>query len=89
LGDRRIVPSVACSFGTAAPNGTGYDFTPAPDATTRLAVVLEGTIKVARLCRPILGASLGEATVTASTVAYYEPGETPRRPRLIRLHDDR
>ncbi len=89
LSDRKIVPAAAWSFGTATPNGSGFDFTPDPEATAKFAVVLQFTVRVARLCRPILGASLGESTVTATSIAFYDTSETPPWPRLIRLDGTR
>jgi Flp pilus assembly protein TadG len=89
LDDRKCVPKAACSFGSATPNGNGFDFAPDPEATARFAVVFQSTVRVARLCRPVLGASLGETTVTATSVAFYDPSETPARPRLIRLAGSR
>ena len=66
------------------PGGTGFDFTPDPDAKARFAVILQATVRVPRLFRPLLG----ESTVTATTVAYYDPSTEPRRPRLIWLNAD-
>jgi Flp pilus assembly protein TadG len=86
LHDRRIVPSAAWCFGTATPNGAGFDFTADPEATSKYAVVLQATVKVAKLCRPVFGGWFGESTVTATAVAFYDPADTPPRPRLIRLN---
>ncbi len=89
LGDRQSVRSVAWSFGSAAPRGAGYDFTANPDASSQFAVVLSASVRVARLCRPLFGATLGETTVTATTAAYYDANDTPPRPRLVRINADR
>jgi Flp pilus assembly protein TadG len=86
LHDRGIVPSAAWSFGTATPNGNGFDFTSDLEATSKFAVVLQATMKVAKLCRPVFGGWIGESTVTATAVAFYDPADTPPRPRLIRLN---
>lgn len=89
LSDRKRVPKVAWSFGTASPSGNGYQFTPDTEATAKFAVILQATVRTPRLCRPLLGASLGEATVTAASIAFYDPSESPPRPRLIRVAADR
>lgn len=85
LGDRAKVPRVVWSFGSAVPTVNGYRFTPDPDAKAHFAVILQVAVRTPRLCRAVAGARLGEATVAATSVACFDPGETPPRPRLIRL----
>jgi Flp pilus assembly protein TadG len=84
LNDRQSAASAAWSFGTATPRGSGFDFTADSEATARFAVVLQATVRVPRLCRSLLG----ESTITATTVAFYDPSAEPRLPRLIRLNAD-
>lgn len=85
LGDRTKAPRVVWSFGSALPADNGCRFTPDPNAAARFAVVLQVAVRTPRLCRAVAGAALGEATVAAASAAFFDPGETPPRPRLIRL----
>jgi Flp pilus assembly protein TadG len=89
LGDRTKVPRVIWAFGSALPGENGCRFTPDPDAKARFAVILQVAVRTPRLCRSLAGARLGEATVTATSAAFFDPGETPPRPRLIRLAANR
>ncbi|MGO8752224.1 MAG: TadE family protein [Thermoguttaceae bacterium] len=82
LDDGSIVPLSAWTFGTAAPNGTGYDFTPAPNAAAQFAVVLQATVRV----HAILKLGFGHSTVAAKIAAYYDPSDAAHGPRLIRLN---
>jgi Flp pilus assembly protein TadG len=89
LCDRKKVPKVAWSFGAAAPGGNGYEFTPDTEATAKFAVILQATVRTPRICRPLLGESLGVAAITAASAAFFDPTESPPRPRLIRIAADR
>ena len=89
LGDRTKVPRVVWAFGSASPDERGCRFTPDPDAKARFAVILQVAVRTPRLCRSVAGARLGEATVAATSAAFFDPGETPPRPRLIRLAANR
>jgi Flp pilus assembly protein TadG len=86
LDDGSIVPLSAWSFGTATPNGTGYDFTPAPSAATQFAVVLQATVRVNAFLKWGFGRSIGNSTVAAKIAAYYDPSDAAHGPRLIRLN---
>lgn len=86
LDDQSVVPTVAWSFGSAMPRGSGFDFTSAPEANSKFAVVLQATVKVARLCRSILGPAAKDSTVTVKIAAFYDPAATQPQPRLIRLN---
>lgn len=86
LGDRSVAASVNWCFGKATDRKTGFDFQHAPDATSELAVVLEATAKVNRLCGPLTGSFCGEATVTAKVAAFYDCSTSPPQPKLIRLN---
>ena len=87
LDDRTVVPVVAWSFGSAEPNGSGFDFTSTADAKAKFAVVLQATVKVARLCKSILGPAAKDSTVTVKVAAFYDPLGTAQQPRLIRLNE--
>lgn len=85
LDDESVATSVKWCFGSAARCRTGFDFQHAPEATAELAVVLQATAKVHRLLRP-LGPFIGEPTVTAKVVAFYDCSSKHHRPQLIRLN---
>ena len=87
LDDQSVVPAVAWSFGSAEPNGSGFDFTVSPDAKAKFAVVLHATVKVARLSKSILGPAAKDSTVTVKIAAFYDPSATSPQPRLIRLNE--
>ena len=86
LDDPAVASAVEWSFGTGTPCKNGYDFRPDPKARARLVVVLQATVKVSPLCRPVLGGGIGGGTVSAAVAAYYDPHGAHDRPRLIRLN---
>ncbi len=86
LDDRNLVPSAVWRFGTASPKGTGFDFTPCPDAQSQQALLLQATIRVPPLWKLSLGHWIGYSTITVQVAAYYDASSKPPRPRLIRLH---
>jgi len=85
LDDASVAFSARWHFGRAEACGTGFDFQHNPEATTELAVVLEGTAEVDRLCRPFVGSFFGEPTVTARVAASYDSSGSQDGPQLIRL----
>lgn len=85
LDNAALVPSVTWAFGSAAPSGTGYHFTPDPSATAHFAVVLQATFTVTRLCNQVFGHAISNPTVTVQAAAYYDPSVPSARPKLIRL----
>ena len=85
LDDSATAASVTWGFGTATPNGTAFDFTPAPAATAQFAVMIQAAVKVPRFCKSIVGNAIEDSTVVVTTAAYYDPSKKPCRPRLIRV----
>ena len=86
LDDVSIVPASAWSFGTATFDGSGYNFTAAPNATVRLAVALQATVHVKVIAKSGFGRSIGNSTVAAKVAAYYDPSDAAHGPRLIRIN---
>jgi Flp pilus assembly protein TadG len=87
LDNGKVAPAVAWAFGTAMPRGSGFDFIADPQARKNLAVVVQATVSVPAIFRPVFGRWLGGSSVTAATAAYYDQSGTSPRPRLIRIND--
>jgi Flp pilus assembly protein TadG len=90
LTNAAIAPSVTWQFGSAAPCGTGYQFTANPSAASNLAVVLQTTFTATSLFRQLFGETIASSTVQARVATFCDtslPSTDPRRIRLIRLSD--